>query len=238
MQGYFPQVLVRRPWLLVQIALLGVLAVLAFPSSGSALSAAFITLTPTGPSPAVLTIPAFMYPVWQNQDSVGHTITFANGECSLQIAPGAIGQCTNGFGNGVGDYAYTVDGTIQANIVVAAVGRTVSLGARTHAIDRGSAVRLHGRLRVQTGSPPALEGPRQLVTVLARPDRHHPFHRIRVVTAKPHRATTFGDAYSVWQFHVRPGANKIYIAEANSQPKGGKVWQDAWSRPFRVRVGR
>jgi hypothetical protein len=228
--------MVRRTWLLPQIALLGVLAALALPSSSSALSAAFIALTPTGPSPAVLTIPAFMYPVWQNQDSVAHTVTFANGKCSVQIAPGAIGQCTNGFANGVGDYAYTVDGTVQASIVVAAVGRSVSLGAKTHAIYRGSSVRLHGRLRVQTGSPPALEGPRQSVTVLARPDRHHPFHRIRVVTAKPHRSESPGDAYSVWQLHVRPGRNKIYIAEANSQPKGGQVWEPAHSRPFRVRV--
>lgn len=230
--------MVRRRWLLAQVALLGVLAALALPSSGSALAAAFITLTPTGPSPAVLTIPAFMYPVWQNQDSVAHTVTFANGECSVQIAPGAIGQCTNAFATGVGDYAYTVDGTVQASIVLAAVGRTVSLGARTHAIDRGSPVRLHGRLRVQTGSPPAFEGPRQAVIVLARADRHHPFHRIKVVTAKPHRSQIPGDAYSVWQLRVRPGANKIYIAEANSQPAGGQVWQDAWSRPFRVRVGR
>jgi hypothetical protein len=230
--------MVPRRWLLAQVALLGILAVLALPSSGSALAAAFIALTPTGPSPTVLTIPAFMYPVWMNQDSVPHTVTFANGKCSVQVAPGAIGQCANGFSSGVGNYAYTVDGTAQASIVVAAVGRTVSLGARAHAIDRGSVVRLHGRLRVETGSPPAVEGPAQPVTVLTRPDRHHPFHRIKVVIAKPHRSTTTGDAYSVWQLRVRPGASKIYIAEANSQPKGGQVWQDAWSKPFRVRVGR
>jgi len=229
--------MVRRPRLLAHVVLLGVLAVLALPSNSSALSAVFIVLTPTGPSPAVVTIPAFLYPVWMNQDSVPHTVTFANGECSVQVAPGAIGQCANGFSNGVGDYAYTVDGTAQASIVVTAIGRSVSLGARTHSIDRGSGVRLHGRLRIQTGSPPALVGPSQPVTVLARSDRHHPFQRIKVVTAKPHRSQSPGDAYSVWQLRVRPGANKIYIAEANFQPKGGQVWERAWSRPFRVRVG-
>ena len=229
--------MVRRPWLLAQVALLGVLAALALPSSGSALSAVVIALTPTGPSPAVLTIPTFMYPVWMNRDSVPHTVTFANGKCSVQVAPGAIGQCTDGFSSGVGDYAYTVDGTIQASIVVAVDWRTVSLGARSHTIDRGSSLRLRGKLAVGTGSPPVLQGPRMPVTVLARPDRQHPFHRIAVVAAKPHRSSNPGDAYSVWQLHVRPGANKIYIAEANSQPKGGQVWQRAWSKPFRVRVG-
>ena len=228
--------MVRRRWLLAQVALLGVLAALALPSSGSALAAAFISLTPTGPSPVVLTIPPFMYPVWTNQDSVPHTVTFANGRCSIQVAPGAIGQCANGFASGVGDYAYTVDGKIQASIVVAADWRTVTLGARRHTIDRGSSLRLHGKLAVGTGSPPTFQGPRMPVTVLARPDRHHPFQRIAVVMAQPRRSPNPADAHSVWQLRVRPGTNKIYIAQANSQPKGGQVWQDAWSKPFRVRV--
>jgi hypothetical protein len=228
--------MLRRRWLLVQVALLGVLVVLALPSSGSALSAVFIALTPTGPSPAVLTVPAFMYPVWMNQDSVTHTVTFANGDCSVQVAPGAIGQCANGFGSGVGDYAYTVDGTAQASITLAAVGRTVTLGARRHRIDRGSVLTLHGKLAVETGSPPVFQGPRMPVTVLARPDGHHPFHRIAVVTAKPQRSRNPGNAHSVWQLRVRPRTRMIYIAEANSQPEGGQYWQRAWSRPFRVDV--
>jgi|tagenome__1003787_1003787.scaffolds.fasta_scaffold20870956_4 hypothetical protein len=228
--------MVRRPWLIAQVALLGVLAVLALPSSGSALSAVFIALTPTGPSPAVLTLPAGMYPVWLNQDSVPHTVAFANGECSVQVAPGATGQCSSGFSSGVGDYAYTVDGAIQASIVVTADWRTVTLGARSHTIHRGSALRLHGKLAVGTGSPPVFQGPRMPVTVLARPDRRHPFHRIAVVTAQPRRSKSSADAHSVWQLRVRPGTNKIYIAAANSQPKGGQYWQQAWSKPFRVRV--
>jgi plastocyanin len=230
--------MVRRPLLLAQVALLAVLAALALPSSGSAVSAVFIALTPTGPSPAVLTLPPGGYPVWLNQDSVPHSVTFANGECSIQVATGAVGQCTNGFSSGVGAYAYTVDGTMQASIVVAAAGRTVTLGATRHTIDRGSSLRLHGKLAVGTGSPPVFQGPRMPVTVLARPDRRHPFHRIAVVTAQPRRSRSPADAHSVWQLRVRPGTNRIYIAEANSQPKGGQYWQRAWSKPFRVRVGR
>ncbi len=138
----------------------------------------------------------------------------------------------------VGDYPYTVDETAQASLVVTADGRTVTLGTRRHRIDRGSVLTLHGTLAVGTGSPPALQGPRQPVIVLARPDRYHPFHRIAVVTAKPHRSQNLGNAHSDWQLRVRPGTNKIYIAEANSQPTGGQYWQRAWSQPFRVRVGR
>jgi plastocyanin len=222
-----------------QVALVGLLAVLALPSSGSALSAVFVSLTPTGPSPAVLTIPAGLYPVWTNQDTVTHTVTFANG-CSIQVAPGGYGQCTNGFSGVVGDYPYTVDGTAQASIVVTAEGRTVTLEARRHTIARGSELLLHGELAVAQMSPPALSGPRQPVIVLARPDGRRSFHRIAVVTAKPHRwrGGSFANVHSVWRLRVRPRASTTYVVEANSQPAGGQYWQRARSGPFRVRVGR
>jgi len=231
---------VRRRSLIAQVALLGVLATLDLPSSSSALAAVFISLTPTGPSPATLTIPAGLYPVWMNQDTVAHTVTFASG-CSIQVAPGELGQsqCTSGLGGVVGDHPYTVDGKAQGDIVVVARGRTVTLEAKRHGIARGSELLLHGKLRIQQLSPPLIQGPRMPVTVLARSDRYHPFHRIAVVMAKPGRpAHNLSDVYSAWHLGVRPRARTIYIVEANSQPAGGPVWQRAWSRPFRVRVGR
>jgi len=229
--------MVRRRWLIAQVAVLGALAVLALPSSGAAFSGIPIVLTANGPSPAVQTLTAGAYPIWINQDTATHTVTFANG-CSFQVAPGEIGQCTSGFSNVVGNYAYTVDGSIQASIVVAADWRTLTLGAGRHTIDRGSVLTLHGKLAVGAVGPPVFQGPRQPVIVLARPDRYHPFHRIAVVMAKPgQRSENPENAHSDWQLRVRPGTNKIYIAEANSQPKGGQYWQQAWSRPFRVRVG-
>jgi hypothetical protein len=227
--------MVRRRWLLVQVALLGVLGVLALPSSGSALVAFVpIYLTANGPSPAVQNVGVGAYPIWVNQDTAAHAVVFANGRCSLQIPPGGRVTCPTGFY--AGDYQYTVDGTMQASLVVAADWRTVTLGARSHTIDRGSVLTLHGKLAVGTGSPPAFVGPRQPVTVLARPDRYHPFHRIAVVTARPRGSRNPGNAHSVWQLRVRPGPNKIYIAEANSQPRGGQYWQRALSRPFRVHI--
>jgi hypothetical protein len=229
--------MLRRKWLLAQVALLGVLAALALPSSGSALVAFVpIYLTANGPSPAVQTVGVGAYPVWINQDTVAHTVVFANGLCSLQLSPGGREWCPAGFY--AGDHPYTVDGTIPASLVVPADWRTVTLAARSHAIDRGSVLTLRGKLAVGTGSPPVFEGPRQPVTVLARPDRYHPFHRIAVVSALPRHSSNPADAHSVWQLRVRPRAHVIYIAEANSQPAGGQVWQQAWSKPFRVRVGR
>lgn len=224
----------------MQLALVGALALLAFPGASSAVRPTFvISLTSAGPAPALLSVPATLGQVWfSNTDTVMHTVDFANGSCSLQIAPGGREQCANGFMGYVGDYPYTVDGTSQAELVVAAVGRRVSLGARSHTIRRGNQLRLHGRLQEQNSnwSPPSAGIP-QPITVLARHNGHRPFRRIAVVTAKVHRATKgapFGEL--LWQVRVRPQRHMIYIAEANSQPKGGQVWQRATSKPFRVRV--
>jgi hypothetical protein len=227
-----------RRWRLIALAFVGGL-VLAFPSAGSALRAVLIQLTPTGPSPAVLTIPAGLVPVWFNNDTVTHTVVFANGLCSIQVAPGAIGQCTNGYGGDyVGDSAYTVDNAFQASIVTVADSRSVSLSGRRHTIRRGSALRLHGRLQDYDLSPPGA-GPEQPIIVLARHDRYHRFRRIGFVTAKLHptpksQVHPWGEL--IWQLRVRPRARMIYIAEANSQPQGGQVWQQAWSKPFQVLV--
>jgi hypothetical protein len=236
--GYGRYVMVRRPWLLAQLALVGVLALLALPSSSYALRAGIpIFLTANGPSPAVGTFPAGMYPIWINQDTVAHTVAFANG-CSIQVAAGAVGQCGNGLWNVVGDYPYTVDGTTQASVDVTAESRAVSLTAKRHGIRRGSELMLHGRLAIAMLSPPVLEGPRQPVTVLARSDRYHAFHRIAVVIAKPHRLKNRATAYSVWHLRVRPRTQTTYIVEANSQPAIGQFWQQAWSSRFTVRVHR
>jgi len=227
--------MVRRRWLIGQVALLGMLAVLALPSSGAAFAGIPIFLTANGPSPAVQTLTAGGYPIWFNQDTEPHTVTFADGRCSLELPPGSgfVG-CPTGFY--VGDYPYTVDGTIQASLVVAADWRIVTLRARSHKIHRGAVLTLHGRLAVGSGSPPVFEGPRMPVTVLARPDRNHPFHRIAVVTAKPLRSRDPAHAHSVWHLRVGPRTSTTYIVEANSQPAGGQYWQQASSSPFRVRV--
>jgi hypothetical protein len=232
--------MVRRRWVIGQLALVGVLALLAFPGEGSALRPVFlISLTPTGPSPAVMSVSAGFDPVWfRNTDTVIHTVAFANGSCSIQVAPGGGGQCTSSFMSYVGEYPYTVDGVSQGQLDIEAVGRSVSLEARRHSISRGLRLTLHGRLREENGnwSPPNAGIP-QPVTVLARHNRYQPFRRIAVVIARLHGPTKgapFGEL--LWQVRVRPQRHMIYIAEANSQPKGGQIWQRAWSKPFKVLV--
>jgi hypothetical protein len=222
----------RRRWLIAQIALVGVLVALALPASSSALSAVFIALTSTGPSPATLTIPAGLHPVWMNQDTVSHTVTFGSG-CSIEVGPGGIGQCTDGLGTVVGDYAYTVDGTTQASVTVTPEWRGVTLHGKRHGFRRGSKVLLHGTLAIATSSPPVLSGPRMPVTVFARPDRSHAWHRVAVVMAKPLQSSHL-PAHSVWELWVRPHGSTTYMAVADSQPKAGQYWTHARSCHFGV----
>ena len=228
--------MVGRRRLIAKLALVGAFAMCAFPADGSAIAAVFIALTPSGPSPAVMTIGAGMYPVWTNQDTVAHTVVFADGQCSVQVAPGGFAQCS-GFSSFVGNYAYTVDGTAQASVEVEPEGRTVTLGARSHRIARGSHLRLHGVLDAEHPSPPG-PGPAQPVVILACHDGMHRWHRVATVMAKVHRTkgTPFGTV--TWQLRVHPRRSTIYVAEADSQPAGGQFWDQARSRPFKVVVRR
>jgi hypothetical protein len=219
----------RARRLMLTVALLSVLTVLAFPATGSALRAVLIGLTPAGPAPSVMTVPVGLYPVWTNEDTVSHTVVFANGRCSLQLAPGGYGQCNNDFIGQVGTYSYTMDGTVQASLVITPEGRAIHLAGKSHTVKSGAQLMLHGELDIPILSPPVPPAP-QPVIVLARPDRYHAFRRIRVVMS-----TTRG-WHLHWQLGVRPRTRTIYIAEANFQPKGGQYWDRAWSKSFRVTV--
>jgi hypothetical protein len=223
----------RRWRLIAHVVVLGAL-ILAFPAGGSALSAAFVRLTPSGPSPAVLTIPAGMYPVWVNNDQVTHAVSFANGLCSFQLAPGASQQCPIGFS--VGQYAYTVDGATQGDVVVNALPPTrVTLMANSHTTPKGHLhLRLHGRLIAsECCLPPPLEVRMPLV-VLARHDRRHPFRRIATVRSE----TRTSDGLYSWRLKTYLNQKTIYIAKVTYQPEGEQGLRTSWSRPFKVLVRR
>ena len=235
--------MVPRRWLLAQVVLLGMLGVFAFPGEGLALRPTFfIQLTASGPSPSPLTMQARAgYVMFTNTDTVTHSFAFANGWCSAELAAGTVTSC--GWAPYVGDYQYTVDGTTQADLVVEAVGRSVSLKARSHSIRSGSPLRLHGRLYEANAnwSPPSSGSP-QPITVLGRPEVCPrfwgcEFHRIAVVRATIHPRTKrapWGEL--LWHLRVRPPVSMIFIAEANYQPKGGQFWERASSKPFVVHV--
>lgn len=232
--------MVRRSRLVVQLALVGALALLVFPGASSALRPTLtISLTSSGPSPAEFTTPVGLGSIsFHNTDTVTHSISSADGWCSGQVAPDGHLNC--GFLPHVGDYAYTVDGSIQADVVARAVGRSVSLRARNHSIPRGSQVTLHGRLQEENSnwSPPSAGEPQRII-VLARPYAGHPFHRVAVVRATVHPRTKrapFGEL--LWRVRIHPRSAMTYVALASYQPRGGTVWQRARSKPFRVDVRR
>ena len=224
----------RRRSLIVQVAVLGALVALALPSSGSALSAEFIYLTSSGPSPATLTMSAGMYPVWMNQDTVAHTVTFPSG-CSIEVAAGQLAQCPDNGSLVVGDNPYTVDGTVQASITVTPAWRAVTIHAKRHGFRLDSKVLLHGTLAISSPLPPGYRAVRMPVTVLSRAHGRHTWHRLAVVMAKP---PTRSAHRSVWHLRVRLRTWTTYRVVANSQPKGGTFWEDAQSGPFGLYVRR
>jgi hypothetical protein len=231
--------MLRRGRLIVGLALVGVLAPFVFPGASSALIEPFVvTLTASGPSPAVLTMPAGYPLVFRNTDTATHAVAFADGSCSVDVAPSSDAPCAGSFYPYVGSYDYTVDGTTQAQIVVTAIARSVSLRARKHSIRRGTWLTLHGQLHdIQFGSPPNA-GSAQRIIVIARPYAGHPFHRAAVVMAMLHHPPRAPLGELVWHARIHPRAGMTYVAIASYQPPGGRIWERAKSKPFRVDVHR
>ena len=239
--------MVRRSWLLVaKVALLGVLGGLAFPSDGSGYTGAQpVSLTASGPSPSTLKMTAGQYMVFDNKDSVTHTVVFANGLCSLTVTPGEwVGpaysvngsqhpDCNDNVPFYVGGYPYTVDGKVSGMVETAPAFRSVTLTARTHRVRRGQRLTLHGTARWDNNATPMSSTPPFPVIVLARYAGSHTFKAIATVTM-PGGV----DVQDSWHFTVRPGVATTYIAELTGQLPGGQIWRQATSRPFTVRVRR
>jgi hypothetical protein len=226
---------VRRSRLIWLLAVLGAV-ILGFPAAGSALRPTWqISLTPSGLSPSVLNLPVgggYLY--WLNQDQVTHTVTFANGLCSFQVAPGDRGSCGSNGGFpfiSAGQYAYTVDGTSQGSVIISLNPRTVTLTARRHTIQQGGHLLLHGILDFPIDNPPIFYT-KMRVTLLARHDSHHPFKRV-AVTAKLKKRLGQGSGGFPWKLYVHPKATTTYIAEATS---AANYWEPAMSGPFTVVV--
>lgn len=219
------------------VALAGALVALALPGSSSALLAtASISLTASGPSPLNISVPAGSASVLiTNTDTVTHTLSFANGFCSAELAPNASVSC--GIPRYVDDYAYTVDGTVGASVTVTPEGRDVTLTAQRHGFSHGARVLLHGTLAIANLSPPAFYGPRMPVTVYALPKGHHLWYRLATVMSQPLAKPSL-QAHSVWQLWVRPHGNTTYRVEATSQPETGQYWENAQSRMFGLYLRR
>ena len=237
--------MVRRGWLLVaEVALLGVLAGLTFPSDGSGYTGAQpVALTATGPSPSTLEMTAGQYMVFHNTDSVTHTVVFANGLCTLTVSPDEwVGPaysvngsqaCNNNVPFYVGGYPYTVDGKVPGMVETTPAYRSVTLTARTHTVRRGQRLTLHGRATWDNNATAMATNAPFPVLVLARSAGSHTYTAIATVTMPGDV-----DVRDVWHLKVRPGVATTYIAKLTGQLPGGRIWQQATSRPFTVRMPR
>ena len=224
---------------------------LASASSGAASTAyckvpfCVVSLTATGPSPDNVKMQAGTDLDFANNDSVSHTVVFANGLCSLTVTPGEQEGgapwvfCTDNFTSYVGSYAYTVDGKFPGTAVTTPLRRVVTLTARTHSIRRGTRLMLHGQVSVICPEKPLgcafAPSPRQRemtifrVAVLARDNSKQPFQPI--ATVKPRYLAKVPGS---WTLTVQPGNTTTYIAKVTGQLPQGQIWTNATSRPFTI----
>lgn len=201
-----------------------------------------VMLTGSGPSPASLQMNVLEYVRFKNFDSVAHAVVFANGRCSLNVAPAqgfSFGTgCPGNFMAFPGRYAYTEDGKFAGAVVTRLLPRSVSLTARTQTIQGGTRLTLYGRVArgfVSAAPPPP-------VVVLARHGSRQPFEPVATVRTRGSHQSTHR-----WKLRVRPEAPTTYIAEVTAQrlcyfPASRcalphpQVWANAKSRPFTVRI--
>lgn len=235
-----------RRWLLItSVAFVGALATLGLPSDASAYSNwTSVVLTAAGPSPSTLTTGATDTLVFDNTDSVTHTVSFANPACTFSVPPGyevgpggqvlnsgqksLVPVCSTDFTFYAGTYAYTVDGTHSGTIVATALTRGVTLTARAHLVRRGEPLTLHGRVWFGGNLGPGCctRAPFP-VMVFARYDGGPP----KLIAALPARR-------DFWHLLVRPGVPTVYFAEVSGQLPEGQIWtqQPARSHSFAVRI--
>jgi hypothetical protein len=202
-----------------------------------------VSLTATGPSPSTVKMHAATDLDFVNNDSVNHTVVFANGLCSITVTPGESegggfgAYCEDNFTRYAGSYAYTVDGTFPGMAVTTPLRRVVTLIARTHDIRGGTRLRLGGRVNFSCPGPCFANGGTDYtsVTVLARDGSKHPFRPIATVSPRC-RPGVRCSLSGRWKLTVQPAGTTTYIAKVTGQLPQGRIWTDAKSRPFTVRI--
>ena len=213
------------------------------PSSGVCYKGppCFVSLTAAGPSPSRMTMPVADDLIFENTDSVAHTVVFANGLCTLTLPPSTQEWflCNPHFPTYVGSYAYTVDGKFPGTAVVRPLRRSVSLTARRHGIRRGTRLTLHGRVSWYDDNPLLPTKWPFHVIVLARHDGKHHFEPLATIPVGSSQGSVWGPISYEWKRNVQPGATTTYIAKVTGGTPPhwqGQFWINAKSRPFTVRT--
>ena len=201
-----------------------------------------ITLIATGPDWSRMIMPTGDELVFENTDSVTHTVAFANGHCNFTVPPGIQqdAECNSNFAAYVGSYGYVVDGKFPGFVITIPWHRSVTLTARRHWSRRGARLTLHGALRTNFQNPVmSLPEPAHVV-VLARHDSKHPFEPIATVLVKvPSQPNVPGGTSSGWKLNLRPAVTTTYIAKVTGGTLPhwqGPFWASVNSRPFTVRI--
>jgi hypothetical protein len=205
-----------------------------------------VTLTATGPSPSRMEMPAGSYLIFGNADSVSHTVVFADGRCSLTLTPGEgvdtgfFAECPDTSSFYVGTSAYTMDGSFPGTVVTTPVHRTVTLTAKTHTIQGGTHLVLHGLVDppgtlYRVSNPPGWKDYVPVVVLARRHNSTHPFRPIATIYERL-RTKSPGSWQHPWRLTVHPGAPTTYIAKVTWQPQQGQIWTNATSRAFTVRI--
>jgi hypothetical protein len=193
-----------------------------------------VALTGTGPSPSNVTMHAANGLIFANGDSVSHTVVFANGLCTLTVPADDEATCKDPFTSFVGSYPYTVDDKFPGTVGTTPLRRFVTLTARTHNIRGGTRLTLRGRVSFDCPDPCLMgrtSGRHYVSVVVLARDGKRPFQSIATVNPR-----YLAQVPGRWSLTVRPGETTTYIARVTGQLPQGRLWTDARSRPFTVRI--
>ena len=126
-----------------------------------------------------------------------------------------------------------MDGKFAGTAETMPAFRSVTVEARTHQVRRGEPLTLHGKVMWDNNATSFATKAPFPVIVLARYAGSHSFKAVATVAMGP-----AGDASGLWHLKVRPGIATTYIAEVTGQLSNGRIWKQATSRQFAVRMRR
>ncbi len=220
------------------LALAVVLGTATIASAGSSgFGAATVRIGPNGLEPSSLRIAAYHdFTVWQNDDSVAHTLEFEDGRCSLTLAAGGRGSCERVFFLlYAGTYRYRLGEGLDAygEVVVKPNQRSVTMAASRATVRAGQSVTIGGTVSAGQIAPGHGMNMPQWITLLRRTDPSRGFVPIRRVHSCLPRYCIRDE--NRWSVTIRPTATATYVARS-VDPPDRTVWAPATSSRLVVRV--
>ena len=214
------------------VALTGVLITAA---AGSAAPLSYgvvqIKITPAGLSPPSVRVKAeHVLPVWINEDSISHTLSFDEG-CKVTVAAGSRHNASCGgrlLKTGTHRYQINELPNVEGQLVVVPNERRVTLRSSRREARVGQPVTFSGTIVVENiaFSPPY----GQTITLLRRNQDARRFVPIERVVCLPRSCRNYA-----WSITLRPTATATYVARIQDKP-GSVIWERADSAKVVVQV--